>query len=219
VAFNTGFSLDHKFKTSFINHGITIDYFYTAFLNEVVMDREEDYLVRIYNQENGTKAHSFQVQYDVKPFRRTEIRAAYRMFDVNTRYDNIGISGQDRTLNRPFVSRHRSFLSITQSTRNHWQFSSITSINGPQRVAGLVLRDNDLTPNYSQTFALINVHIAKTFRNVFELYIGVDNLANYRQENPIQNVENPFDQNFDAGLVWGPIFGRMIYGGFRLRLK
>lgn len=219
VAFNSGFSLDHKFKTGFTTHGITIDYFYTAFLNEVVMDREINQLVRIYNQENGTKAHSFQVQYDVKPFRRTEIRAAYRLFDVNTRYSDIGLFSEDLTLNRPFVSRHRGFVSITQSTRNQWQFSSITSINGPQRVAGLVDKQNELVSNYSQTFALINLHIAKTFRNVFELYIGVDNLANFRQENPIQNVENPFDQNFDAGLVWGPIFGRMIYGGFRLRIK
>jgi outer membrane receptor for ferrienterochelin and colicins len=71
----------------------------------------------------------------------------------------------------------------------------------------------------SPNFILWNAQISKTFKKQFEVYIGAENLLNYKQENPIQEADKPFSSNFDAGLVWGPIFGRMIYGGFRLRLK
>lgn len=218
VALNTGFSLDHKFQTGITTHGITLDYFYTQFYNEVVVDRETISKAKIYNQVNGTRAHSFQIQYDIKPARRTEIRAAYRMFDVKTLYNGLTPSDEKMRLDRPFVSRHRGFVSITQNTRNNWQFSSTTSVNGPQRIAGVSIINNKITSQYSDPFLLVNIHVAKTFRKVFEVYIGADNLANFRLENPIEMVENPFDESFDAGLVWGPIFGRMIYAGFRLRI-
>ena len=65
----------------------------------------------------------------------------------------------------------------------------------------------------------MNAQISKTFKKVFELYIGIENALNYIQENPIQEAVNPIDDNFDAGLVWGPVFGRMAYGGFRWRIR
>ena len=77
---------------------------------------------------------------------------------------------------------------------------------------------NSYVPVYSPHFYNWNAQVSKTFKKKFEVYVGGENLLNFRQENPIQEAANPFDQNFDAGLVWGPIFGRMIYGGFRLRI-
>ena len=47
----------------------------------------------------------------------------------------------------------------------------------------------------------------------------LENILNFKQQNPIQDAIQPFSENFDAGLVWGPIFGRIIYGGFRWRIK
>ena len=61
--------------------------------------------------------------------------------------------------------------------------------------------------------------IEEIIKKEFEVYIGAENILNYRQQNPIQNAFNPYSENFDAGLVWGPIFGRIFYGGFRWRIK
>ena len=47
----------------------------------------------------------------------------------------------------------------------------------------------------------------------------IENVLNYRQENPIIDADNPFGTEFDASMVWGPIFGRNIYAGFRWTLK
>ena len=40
----------------------------------------------------------------------------------------------------------------------------------------------------------------------------------YRQGNPIIGWENPFQRDFDASMIWGPLAGRKIYLGFRLRI-
>jgi outer membrane receptor for ferrienterochelin and colicins len=34
----------------------------------------------------------------------------------------------------------------------------------------------------------------------------------------IVSAENPQDQSFDSSLIWGPVFGRMYYFGFRWNL-
>jgi len=48
--------------------------------------------------------------------------------------------------------------------------------------------------------------------------MGIENFGNYTQINPIISSEQPFNANFDSSQVWAPVFGRMIYGGFRYKL-
>lgn len=218
VSVNSGISLQHEFRLGYMPTTVAVDFFNTTFLNEVVVDRESSARASFYNQKNGTVANSLQAQLDLTPARRTDIRFAYRMFDVKTQYLGYGY------MPKPFISKHRGFVNITQKTRTKWQFSSTATWYGKQRIPGataLTLPSTQpiFVSKYSPSFMLINAQVSKTFKNVFELYIGGENLLNYTQENPIQEAANPFDQNFDAGLVWGPIFGRMIYGGFRWRLR
>ena len=218
VAFNSGVSFEHEFRLTYMPATIGIDYFNTTFFQEVVVDRETAGEVSFYNMKNGTRANSTQVQLDLTPARRTEIRLAYRMFDVQSKY-RFRSPFISEVLAKPFISKHRAFINVTQRTRNDWQFSTTATWNGPQRIAGeYKYQVNSSIPVYSPDFYNWNAQVSKTFKKKFEVYVGGENLLNFRQENPIQEAANPFDQNFDAGLVWGPIFGRMIYGGFRLRI-
>jgi outer membrane receptor for ferrienterochelin and colicins len=217
VAVNSGISFEHEFRLTYMPATIGIDYFNTTFLQEVVVDRETAGEVNFYNMKNGTRANSTQVQLDLAPARRTEIRLAYRMFDVQSTYKNA--NGATRIIEKPFISRHRAFINITQHTRSDWQFSTTATWYGPQRIAGeYTYQVNTYKPEYSPHFYNWNAQVSKTFKKKFEVYVGGENILNFKQENPIQEAANPFDQKFDAGLVWGPIFGRMIYGGFRLRI-
>lgn len=219
VAINSGISFEHEFRLTYMPATLGIDYFNTTFLQEVVLDRETDGEATFYNMKNGTRANSFQAQLDLQPARRTEVRLAYRMFDVQTKYKVTSIL-RPTEIAKPFISKHRAFGNITQRTRNDWQFSTTATWYGPQRIAGAYTYQlNALSPIYSPHFYNWNAQVSKTFKKQFELYVGAENILDFRQENPIQEAANPFDQNFDAGLVWGPIFGRMIYGGFRWRLS
>ena len=47
----------------------------------------------------------------------------------------------------------------------------------------------------------------------------MENLLNVRQKNPIIAADNPFGRNFDASLVYAPVFGRFFYSGIRFNLN
>jgi hypothetical protein len=62
---------------------------------------------------------------------------------------------------------------------------------------------------------LHNAQITKVIKEGIEIYVGGENLSDFRQNNPILSAENPGNMHFDASMVWGPIFGRNVYAGFR----
>ena len=66
---------------------------------------------------------------------------------------------------------------------------------------------------------LINTQITRVFSDSFQLYLGVENLTNYRQKNTILGSDDPFGDYFDATYVHGPIFGRIPYIGLRYFIK
>jgi hypothetical protein len=49
--------------------------------------------------------------------------------------------------------------------------------------------------------------------------VGVENLFNFTQENPIFVAKDPFAAGFDASMVWGPITGTMVYTGIRFKIN
>ena len=65
---------------------------------------------------------------------------------------------------------------------------------------------------------LFNSQITNSNNN-FDLYIGVENLSNYVQENPIISSENPDSVDFDASLIYGPVMGRLFYAGLRYKFN
>lgn len=72
--------------------------------------------------------------------------------------------------------------------------------------------------NYSPAYLLFNAQITRAFKK-WDVYLGGENLGNFRQANPIIAADQPFGPNFDASLIWGPVYGRMIYAGMRFKIK
>ena len=69
----------------------------------------------------------------------------------------------------------------------------------------------------SVVIRLVEVYILE-FRNI-SLYVGGENLTNYKIANPIQGAHHPWDAGFDATQVWGPVTGAMAYVGLRFKLE
>jgi hypothetical protein len=63
----------------------------------------------------------------------------------------------------------------------------------------------------------VNAQITRTFPK-WDIYLGGENLNNFRQKNPIYAANDPFGKQFDAGMAWGPVVGRMIYAGVRYKI-
>ena len=51
------------------------------------------------------------------------------------------------------------------------------------------------------------------------LYLGAENMTNYRQKEPVIASAEPFGTDFDASMVYAPINGWKVYIGFRWALK
>ena len=126
-------------------------------------------------------------------------------------------------MENPFVSKHRGFLNIDYSTRERkarqWKADLTAQWIGSQPLP--YTEDNPVPyklESKSPNYVLVNGQVTRIFNKSTELYLGVENALNFRQSNPILSAENPQGDYFDSSIIWGPIFGRMVYGGFRFTI-
>lgn len=214
VAWNLGLNLTQTFRLDYREGSFMLDYYHTEFLNQIVIDRDRSpQQVVFYNLQGQSYSNSVQAQLDYELVKFLDLRIAYRWLDVWTTYD-----GDLRR--KPLVSTHRAFLNLAYSTRNDWVFDLTVNWQGGKRLPDTGSNPEDFqVDSESPAFWLVSGQVSKSLGDHWELYLGGENLLNMRQERPILSAEQPFSNYFDASLVWGPIFGRNVYAGFRYRLE
>ena len=206
-SFQQGFSLFNK------QGDLTVDYYRTQFQDQVVVDWETARFIRFYNLEGESFANSFQLSLDYAPFENTAFRFAYKNYQVKTTFTN-GL--QQRPLqpeNRFFANAE--YNNVTEEGKG-WRFDATYHFVGTQR---LPENPRDGHAAMAGAYGLWNAQISRVFSPRFEVYLGGENLTKVQQNNPIIGVDRPFGRDFDASLVYAPVFGRMIYAGLRLKLK
>jgi len=214
VAWNYGLNFTQKFTLDYRNGSVSVDFYRTDFLNQIVIDLDQDpQEVNFYNLEGKSYANSFQAQFDYELVKRLDIRMAYRWYDVKVTYD-------DNLEDKPLVSSHRAFLNFGYETRNHWKFDYTINWQGKKRIPFTGSNPSEYRlDEFSPSFYLMNAQISKAFKEKFEVYLGGENLLDYMQPNPIISNEDPFGNYFDSSLIWGPVMGRLFYLGLRYRIK
>jgi outer membrane receptor protein involved in Fe transport len=73
-------------------------------------------------------------------------------------------------------------------------------------------------PDFSQPFQVINAQLSYRSKR-WEVYVGCENVADFRQIRPIIGWQQPFGRFFDTSSVWGPTRGREFYLGMRYDIK
>jgi len=205
--------------TAYIDIGVkqlsfTTDYFHTRFNNQVIMDREEDpFIVYVYNLDGKSYSNSLQIEAQYEPINRFELKLAFRYNDVMTT-----IGGELKE--KPFVSKYIGLLSASYQTNlKKWQFDLNLQLNGDQRLPYTGFNPEPYQrPERSPVYAILNTQITKYFKR-WDVYIGGENLTNYRQDHPIIQANEPFGDYFDSSIVWGPISGIKVYAGVRFTIK
>jgi outer membrane receptor for ferrienterochelin and colicins len=214
VAWSYGFNFLQGFVLGQGDAVLKLDYYHTRFLNQVVVDLDwNPQEVHFYNLEGKSWSNSFQIQLDLEPVERYDIRLAYRLNDVRTTYGN-------EFLPRPLTARHVAFANMAYATKSNWSIDLTWNWQGPKRIPGTETNPEPYRlDNTSPAFSLFNLQIGKTLFKRLELYAGVENLFGYMQKDPILASDDPFGPYFDASLIWGPVFGRKFYGGLRFRIN
>jgi outer membrane receptor protein involved in Fe transport len=102
-----------------------------------------------------------------------------------------------------------------------WKYDLTWQWNGSRRIPNATvghLHTASSPDVLAPAFSTVNAQITRQFKK-WELYLGVENLFNFTQANPIMSAKDPFALGFDASMVWGPITGTMVYTGIRFKIN
>ena len=220
IAWNYGASFLQAFKIWGKNAELSVDFYRTHFENQVVVDLDHSpQQALFYNLDGKSFANSFQTEVSINPAKGLDFKAAYKYYDVQTQFTK----GQ---LEKTLTPKHRWFANIAYETadtqeNNHsqWKFDVTFNWLGEQRLP--TTATNPLPyrlSDYAPSFATLNAQITRVFSKTFEVYVGGENITNYKQANGILAANAPFGAYFDSTMQYAPAFGQMYYAGMRFKL-
>lgn len=220
IAWNYGASFLQAFKIWGKNAELSVDFYRTHFDNQVVVDLDHSpQQALFYNLDGKSFANSFQTEVSITPVKGLDFKAAYKYYDVQTQFTK----GQ---LEKTLTPKHRWFANIAYETadtqeNNHsqWKFDVTFNWLGEQRLP--TTATNPLAyrlSDYAPSFATLNAQITRVFSKTFEVYVGGENITNYKQANGILAADAPFGAYFDSTMQYAPAFGQMYYAGMRFKL-
>ena len=219
TAWNYGLSFIQKFKIAGKDSEFVLDYYRTDFQNQAIVDIDANaQQVLFYNLDGKSFANSFQAEFNIELIRHLNLKTSYKFYDVQSQYQ----TGQ---LERALQAKHRFFANVGYETHikdkgQQWKFDFTYNWLGEQRLPTTASNPTAYRlEEYARSFAVMNMQVTRTFSSVFEMYVGGENIGNFKQSNGIIQNENPFGTYFDSSMIYGPTFGSMYYVGLRFKIK
>ena len=215
-AWNYGINLTKSFDIGWRELTINADFYRTDFVNQIVMDRDADaHQIRIYNLNGKSYSNSAQIEANCEIFKDFDLTLAFR-------YNDVKMTINDTLREKPFVNRYKGLVTMSYAPGT-WQFDFTTQFNGDSRVPDLsgnaTAVEHHQNIERSPFYVIMNAQITKSLGKCWEIYVGGENLTNYKQEHPIISAGNLSSDDFDASMVWGPLSGIRAYLGVRFQIK
>jgi len=213
-AINTGVTYTQKFQIHDNVSTFSVDYFYTDFFNQLVVDQDvNSNEIHLYNSNGKSYSHSFQAELSVSPSKTLELRTAFKYYDVKAEFDGV-------LQQKAFVPRFRALFNLGYTTRNKkWSYDITANWVGQKRLPSTVTNPIEHQRNLeSNDYWLVNSQLTYKRRR-FSVYLGAENILNVMQKNAIISPDDPFGAYFDATQIWSPISGVNIYAGLHFTIK
>lgn len=214
-ALNSGISTTFYIPLGSRQLQLSAEYYYTHFFETLIVDLDRDpHTAVLYNLTDISGrafAHTAQIEASIEVLQGWNWTAAFRWTDVEqTTYSQ---ATNDFILRpKPLTNRFKGLVTTSYQTPGKtWQFDLTAQFNGVSR----------MPDGFDQPFTWypqLMAQITKYWQTC-SLYLGAENMTNFRQENPIVAADQPFSPNFDASMVCGPTTGWKIYLGFRYDLQ
>jgi hypothetical protein len=210
ISWNVGGSIASEFQLFNRKATLTLDAYYTWFERQLNIDRDISQAAIVFSYiENQSTALACQAELDWVLSKQFSLRGAYKYLSVQSIYDG---TMQQQTM----IPTHRLLFTTSWTSKNKRLQADLTAnIVGPMRMphnhssAGMAF-----SPWYPYLFGQVSYQWKQ-----IKAYIGIENILNIKQANPIISAQDPQDPSFDATMVWGPITGINVYGGITYSLK
>jgi outer membrane receptor for ferrienterochelin and colicin len=213
-AVNYGANLTHKVYGKNIESQLTFDFYRTQFLNQIFPDYNTDPTKAYISNFTGESiSNGFQGELGLEFFEKVGIKIAYNYLDVYRI-----INGNKTVL--PFNPTHRVTGTFSFNPLNKkWHFDMNIHWYGKQELAQTSSNPIEYQlPEVSKPYTVINAQFTKSWERI-DLYVGCENIFDFRQKQPILGWQNPFGSYFDTSSVWGPTRGREVYFGLKFKIE
>ena len=207
---NYGIDVLQYFDFGKVSGNINLDFYRTEFSNKIMPDYTVNPLAVTFMNLSDAATNVFQIESSFSIFNNVDFKLAYKYIDQY--YYHKGMKMQ-----QPFNSKHRVVSSLHYSPKdNNWNANVSLQWFGVQALPSTKDYPVELQrPSESDPYTIVNGQFTKNFKH-FEAYVGVENIFDFRQQNPIVDPAQPFSPYFDTSYIWGPTTGRTFYFGFRL---
>lgn len=188
------------------------EYYYTHFMAQALTDYDiAPFELHIRNKDGKSYSHTLQIDASYELFKGMTLLAAYRRNFVKAVY-----GGQLRE--KPLNSRYKALVSASYKTPlGLWQVDATWQLNGGGRMPLPYTLDSGES-SWDQSFgaySVLNAQVTRWLRH-FSIYVGGENLTNFKQKKPIIGASEPWSRTFEPTMIWGPVMGAMFYAGIRI---
>ena len=200
----------------FWSQAITFDaeFYHTRFTRQLVTDLDRSARLAAIGYANRGYANSALVQVSGTILPNVELTVAYRLMDT---YAETG--GSLRL--QPLVSPHRVLIAASYRTSDRiWEVNPLIVWYSSGRIPTTAENPEPYRfPEQFSSYVRASLHVNYCpLEQPWELYAGIENIANVLQRQAVIAADNPALSYFDASLIWGPLDQRTFYAGVRLRL-
>ena len=213
-AWNYGLNFTWNFKLFGEKAEFSLDAYRTDFVHQVIADQDSlPTAMFFYNLSGKSYANSAQVQMTFSPVKRFTITGAFR-------YNDVKVTEGGVLKQKSMTGQYKGLLTLGYATKfEKWQFDLTGQLNGPMRIPDTQKMPAFLQrPEWSPVWFNLLGQVTRKFKH-FDVYLGGENLTNFRQTDPIAEYWKPYHTHFDASMAWGPVTGISVYAGFRLKIK
>lgn len=212
-AWTYGLSVTRYYELGPVSGTLNLDVYRSSFSEQVVAEYDDDPRAIVFRNIDGTSTSDnvmAEITGDIAPLL---FRISYTFADVYETRD-----GAPRSL--PFVTRDRLLGVLTATSDDDaWLATFTAEWRGAQKLPVTTAYPEEFRlPESGDAYLLLHLHLQRSWE-AFDLYVGAENLLDFRQDNPILNAANPFQPYFEPGFAWGPVKGREVYAGIRARIS
>jgi hypothetical protein len=191
---------------------IRMDYRFTGFTDQVTVDLDADAALVVLRQAEGfSRSHAAQAELDMELVDGLEFRLAGKLEDVRVETNGI--------LQRAvMVPAWRGLTSLGYTTDSEWSLDATLQVVGPARMFDSHPGEQLTAQGYSPVHTIVHAQVSKTWGR-WNVYLGGENLTNFKMDTPVLGANDPFGPDFDAASVWGPVLGINGYAGLKYTLN